>query len=108
LTRGPCAISTADPEAGACVGTVDAELAAVEGRSVLDGVDGSTDDADTTEAAVAEPVAPVVDIGVTVGADVVVSAACTALLQPANPAAATRSPAPISERRDRFIHTPPD
>jgi hypothetical protein len=107
LTRGPCAISTADPEGGGA-GTVDAELAAVEGRSVLHGVDGTTDDADTPNAEVDEPVAPDVDIGVPVGADVVVSAACTVLLQPANPAAATRSPAPISERRDSFIRTSPD
>ena len=106
MTRGPCAISTADPEGGACAGTVEAGLAAVEGGSVLDVVDGAVGDADAGGAAVAEPGAP--DVALPVGAEVVVSAACTALLQPANPAAATRSPAPISERRDRFIHTPPD
>jgi hypothetical protein len=71
-------------------------------------VEGAGDDAVTPEVAVAEPVAPGVGNGMAVGDDVVVSAACTALPQPANPAAATRNPAPISERRDRFIHTSPD
>jgi hypothetical protein len=106
LSRGPCAISTADPEGGACVGTVEAGLAAVEGGSVLDVVDGAVADVDAGGAAVAEPVAP--DIALPVGAEVVVSAACTALLQPANPAAIKTIPAPISERRDRFIRTSPE
>ena len=106
MSRGPCAISTADPEGGACAGTVEAELAAVEGGSVLDVVDGAVADVDAGGAAVAEPVAP--DIALPVGAEVVVSAACTALLQPANPAAIKASPAPISERRERFIRTSPE
>ena len=108
MSRGPCAISTADPEGGACVGTVEAGLAAVEGGSVLDVVDGAVGDADAGGAAVAEPVAPDVDIAPPEGAEVVVSAACTALLQPANPAAIKTIPAPISERRDRFIRTSPE
>ena len=65
-------------------------------------VDGGAGAADP-EVAVAEPVAAAADIG-SVGADVVISAACTALPQPA--AAATRtSPNPISDRRDRLIPT---
>jgi hypothetical protein len=68
-------------------------------------VDGGAGAADP-EVAVAEPVAAA-DIG-SLGADVVISAACTALPQPAAAAAATRtSPDPISDRRDRLIPTAP-
>jgi hypothetical protein len=105
LSRGPWLISTAGPEGGNR--TVGAEPAIMDGGSAVEVVDGVIDDADTPDVAVAAPEAPGVANGSAEGADAV-SAACTALPQPASPAMATRNPAPISDRRDRFIHTSSD
>jgi pantoate kinase len=104
LSRAPWVISTAGPDVGN--GSVDAEPAFVDGGSAVEVVDDVGDDA-TTEVAVAAPVPTGVGNGLAVGADAV-SAACTALPQPANPAMATRNPAPNSDRRDNFIHTSSD
>jgi hypothetical protein len=96
LSRAPWVISTAGPDVGN--GSVDAEPAFVDGGSAVEVVDDVGDDA-TTEVAVAAPVPTGVGNGF---------AACTALPQPANPAMATRNPAPNSDRRDNFIHTSSD
>ena len=71
-------------------------------------VDDAGFDACRTELAVVELGASAVEVGWSGGADVVVSADRTALLQPANPAAVMTRPAAISERREMVIRTETD
>jgi hypothetical protein len=96
-------ISTADPGDPVAAGTV-GELAVTDSSP---GLDGAGADPGRSGPAVLELAGMDVELVVPGGVEVAVRAVRTALLQPARPAAVSRRPAEISERRDSILRTSP-